>query len=131
MIRRPPRSTRTDTLFPYTPLVRSTALGQDSGLDAVVIACAGRTFIAGADIKEFGKPSQPPSLAETCDTIEACPKPVIAALQGTALGGGVEIALAAHYRIGEPGTRMGRPEIKTGRSRGAGGANRLARNAGG
>src|SRR3546814_16885757 len=59
-----------------------TALGQDSGLDAVVIACAGRTFIAGADIKEFGKPRQPPSLAETCDAIEACPKPVIAALHG-------------------------------------------------
>src|SRR3546814_9374888 len=64
-----------------------TALGQDSGLDAVVIACAGRTFIAGADIKEFGKPRQPPSLAETCDAIEECPKPVIAALHGTALGG--------------------------------------------
>src|SRR3546814_8011413 len=65
-----------------------TALGQDSGLDAVVIACAGRTFIAGADIKEFGKRCQPPSLAETCDAIGACPKPVIAALHGTALGGG-------------------------------------------
>lgn len=106
------------------------AFGANSLVDAVLIMCAGRTFIAGADITEFGKPRQPPSLAETCDAVEACPKPVVVALHGTALGGGFEIALAAHYRIAAPGAKMGLPEIKLGLIPGAGGANRLARIAG-
>src|SRR3546814_14990515 len=86
-----------------------TALGQDSGLDAVVIACAGRTLIAGADIKEFGKHRQPPSLAETCDEIEVSPKPVNAELHGMEPGGGVEIAQDANDRNAAPGNRRGRP----------------------
>lgn len=102
-------------------------LDQNSAVNAVLILCAGKTFVAGADIREFGKPRQPPSLAETCDTIEGCTKPVVAALHGTALGGGFEIALAAHYRIATSDARMGLPEVKLGLIPGAGGANRLAR----
>src|SRR3546814_15731099 len=83
-----------------------------------------------SDVCSRSKPRQPPSLAETCDAIEACPKPVIAALHGTALGGGFEIALAAHYRIAAPGTRMGLPEITLGLIPGAGGADRPPRLAG-
>src|SRR3546814_20534945 len=83
-----------------------------------------------SDVCSRSKPRQPPSLAETCDAIEACPKPVIAALPGTALGGGFEIALAAHSRIEAPGTRLRLPEIKLGLHPGAGGADRLARIAG-
>src|SRR3546814_11504430 len=66
---------------------------------------AGRNFIAGADIREFGKPPQPPALPDVCNAIEASTKPVIAALHGAALGGGLEIALAAHYRVALPGAR--------------------------
>ncbi len=106
------------------------ALGGNDDVKAVLLTCASRTFIAGADITEFGKPRQPPSLAEVCDAIEACPKPVIAALHGTALGGGFEVALAAHYRIALASAKMGLPEIKLGLIPGAGGANRLARIAG-
>ncbi len=106
------------------------ALGGNDDVKAVLLTCAGRTFIAGADITEFGKPRQPPSLAEVCDAIEACPKPVVAALHGTALGGGFEVALAAHCRIALAGAKMGLPEIKLGLIPGAGGANRLARIAG-
>ncbi len=105
-------------------------LEQDPDVQAMLILCAGKTFIAGADIREFGKPRQPPSLAETCDIIEGCTKPVVAALHGTALGGGFEIALAAHYRIAASDARMGLPEVKLGLIPGAGGANRLARIAG-
>jgi 3-hydroxyacyl-CoA dehydrogenase len=99
----------------------------DSALEAAVILCAGRTFIAGADISEFGKPPQPPTLPEVIDAIENSPKPVIAALHGTALGGGMEVALCCHFRVAAPGTRLGMPEIKLGLIPGAGGTQRLPR----
>src|SRR5215475_14327593 len=72
----------------------------DSAVQAIVIACAGRTFIAGADITEFGKPPAEPSLHSVLDLIEGSPKPVVAAVHGTALGGGLEVTLACHYRVG-------------------------------
>ncbi|MGE0586781.1 MAG: 3-hydroxyacyl-CoA dehydrogenase NAD-binding domain-containing protein [Flavobacteriaceae bacterium] len=102
-------------------------LERDERVGAIVILCAGRTFIAGADITEFGKPRQPPSLAEICDRIEASAKPVVAALHGTALGGGFEVALACHHRIALARASVGLPEVKLGLIPGAGGANRLAR----
>ncbi len=75
--------------------------------EAVVIICEGRTFIAGADITEFGKPFQPPGLPDLLNTIEASSKLVVAAIHGTALGGGFETALAAHYRCAVPPSRTG------------------------
>ena len=71
----------------------------NGAVKAIVIICDGRTFIAGADISEFGKPPSPPSLQEALDAMENASKPVIAAIHGTALGGGFEVALTAHYRI--------------------------------
>ena len=106
------------------------ALGQardDGAVKAVVIACAGRTFFAGADITEFGKPPQAPSLHDVIAAIEAMPKPVVAALHGTALGGGFELALACHFRVAAPGARVGLPEVKLGLLPGAGGTQRLPR----
>jgi 3-hydroxyacyl-CoA dehydrogenase len=94
---------------------------------ALVIVCAGRTFIAGADIKEFGKPPQPPSLPDVIKAIESQTVPVLAVLHGNALGGGLEVALAAHYRCALPGTRLGLPEVKLGLLPGAGGTQRLPR----
>src|SRR5262245_31490751 len=79
----------------------------DTAVSAVVITCAGRTFIAGADITEFGKPPREPGLHGVLDRIEGCPKPVIAAVHGTALGGGLEVALACHYRVGVKSARFG------------------------
>jgi 3-hydroxyacyl-CoA dehydrogenase len=99
----------------------------DAAAKAVVIACAGRTFSAGADITEFGKPPQAPSLHEVIAAIEAMPKPVIAALHGTALGGGFELALACHFRVAAPTARVGLPEVKLGLLPGAGGTQRLPR----
>ncbi len=99
----------------------------DDALKAVVIACAGRTFFAGADITEFGKPPQVPSLHDVIAAIEAMPKPVVAALHGTALGGGFELALACHFRVAVPGARVGLPEVKLGLLPGAGGTQRLPR----
>jgi 3-hydroxyacyl-CoA dehydrogenase len=99
----------------------------DDGVEAVVIACAGRTFFAGADITEFGKPPQMPSLGEVIAAIEAMPKPVVAALHGTALGGGFELALACHFRVAAAGARVGLPEVKLGLLPGAGGTQRLPR----
>ena len=99
----------------------------DAAVKAVVIACAGRTFFAGADITEFGKPPQAPGLGEVIAAIENMPKPVVAALHGTALGGGFEVALACHFRVAVPGARVGLPEVKLGLLPGAGGTQRLPR----
>ena len=99
----------------------------DPAVKAIVLICAGRTFLAGADITEFGKPPARPHLPEVLDVVENAPKPVIAALHGTALGGGFEVALTAHYRIAVPSARCGLPEIKLGLIPGAGGTQRLPR----
>ena len=99
----------------------------DPAVSAIVITCAGRTFIAGADITEFGKPPVPPSLHTVLDVIESSPKPVIAAIHGTALGGGLEVTLACHYRVGVKDARFGLPEVKLGLLPGAGGTQRLPR----
>jgi 3-hydroxyacyl-CoA dehydrogenase len=103
------------------------ALAGDAGVKAVVLACAGRTFIAGADISEFGKPQRGAALHAVQDAIESSPVPVVAAIHGTALGGGLEVALACHYRVGDAGARLGLPEVKLGLLPGAGGTQRLPR----
>jgi 3-hydroxyacyl-CoA dehydrogenase len=92
-----------------------------------VLACAGRTFIAGADITEFGKPPQEPLLGEVLDAIEQSAKPVVAAIHGTALGGGLEVAMTCHWRVGLRTARLGQPEVKLGLLPGAGGTQRLPR----
>jgi 3-hydroxyacyl-CoA dehydrogenase len=102
----------------------------DDSVKAVVIACEGQTFFAGADITEFGKPPQQPWLPVVVDTIENCSKPVVAAIHGTALGGGLEVALGCHYRVADPGAKLGTPEVKLGLLPGAGGTQRLPRVAG-
>ncbi|MEZ0497758.1 3-hydroxyacyl-CoA dehydrogenase NAD-binding domain-containing protein [Sphingomonas sp. IW22] len=102
----------------------------DDGIKAVVIICEGQTFFAGADITEFGKPFVEPSLPVLVDRIEASEKPVIAAVHGTALGGGCEVALACHYRMAVPSAKFGLPEVKLGLLPGAGGTQRLPRVAG-
>ncbi|CAO1664596.1 Enoyl-CoA hydratase/isomerase family protein [Halomonas sp. NYA30] len=99
----------------------------DTDAKALVVLADGRTFIAGADIREFGKPPQAPLLPDVITHLEACPKPLIAALHGTALGGGLEVALGCHYRIALAGTRVGLPEVKLGLLPGAGGTQRLPR----
>src|SRR4051794_22110079 len=99
----------------------------DAAVNAIVIACEGQTFFAGADITEFGKPPQQPWLPIVVDTIEACSKPVVAAIHGTALGGGLEVALGCHYRVAVPGAKFGTPEVKLGLLPGAGGTQRLPR----
>jgi 3-hydroxyacyl-CoA dehydrogenase len=99
----------------------------DTAIEAVVIACAGRTFFAGADIAEFGRPPQAPGLGEVITEIEAMPKPVVAAVHGTALGGGFEVALACHWRVAAPTAQAGLPEVKLGLLPGAGGTQRLPR----
>jgi 3-hydroxyacyl-CoA dehydrogenase len=102
----------------------------DDSVNAVVIACEGQTFFAGADITEFGKPPVMPWLPQVVDRIEACTKPVVAAIHGTALGGGLEVALACHYRVALPSAKLGTPEVKLGLLPGAGGTQRLPRVAG-
>jgi 3-hydroxyacyl-CoA dehydrogenase len=99
----------------------------DPGVAAVVLACAGRTFIAGADITEFGKPPQAPALSEILTALESSPKPVVAAIHGTALGGGLETAMACHWRVAVKTARLGQPEVKLGIIPGAGGTQRLPR----
>lgn len=99
----------------------------DAEVKAIVLICAGRTFIAGADITEFGKPPVAPSLADVELAIEAAPKPVVAAIHGTALGGGLETALACHYRVAVPSAKIGLPEVKLGLLPGGGGTQRLPR----
>jgi len=102
----------------------------DDSVHAVVIACEGQTFFAGADITEFGKPPQNPWLPQVVDTIENCSKPVVAAIHGTALGGGLEVALGCHYRVADKSAKLGTPEVKLGLLPGAGGTQRLPRVAG-
>ena len=102
----------------------------DDAIKAVVIRCEGQTFFAGADISEFGKPMVMPMLPQVVDIIENCSKPVVAAIHGTALGGGLEVALASHYRIGVRDAKFGVPEVKLGLLPGAGGTQRLPRVAG-
>ncbi|MFM0550808.1 3-hydroxyacyl-CoA dehydrogenase NAD-binding domain-containing protein [Paraburkholderia sediminicola] len=103
------------------------AADADQAVEAVLIVGAGRNFIAGADIREFGKPPVPPSLPDVCNRIEACTKPVVAAIHGAALGGGLEVALAAHYRIAVDGAKLGLPEVQLGLLPGAGGTQRTPR----
>jgi 3-hydroxyacyl-CoA dehydrogenase len=100
---------------------------QQDDSSAVLVICAGRTFIAGADITEFGKPPREPHLPDLCSTIEASSKPVVAAIHGTALGGGLEVAMSCHYRCALPGAKVGLPEVKLGLLPGAGGTQRLPR----
>ena len=102
----------------------------DESVKAVVIVCQGQTFFAGADITEFGKPMQMPMLPMVVDIIENCTKPVVAAIHGTAFGGGLEVALASHYRVAVPSAKLGVPEVKLGLLPGAGGTQRLPRVAG-
>ncbi len=102
----------------------------DETIAAVVLGCAGRTFVAGADITEFDKPPQAPGLSDVIAFLDEMNKPVVAALFGTPLGGGLELALGCHYRVAAPGTRLGLPEIKLGLIPRAGGTQRLPRLAG-
>jgi 3-hydroxyacyl-CoA dehydrogenase len=104
----------------------------DEAVKAVVIICQGQTFFAGADISEFGTPKsfQAPMLPNVVDIIENCTKPVVAAIHGTAFGGGLEVALASHYRVAVPSAKLGVPEVKLGLLPGAGGTQRLPRAAG-
>ena len=99
----------------------------DDAVKAIVLICAGRTFIAGADISEFGKAMGGPNLQDVFDIIEGGSKPVIAAIHGTALGGGYELALICHYRIAVPSAKVGLPEVALGLLPGAGGTQRLPR----
>ncbi|MCH7911200.1 MAG: enoyl-CoA hydratase/isomerase family protein, partial [Candidatus Hydrogenedentes bacterium] len=99
----------------------------DADVKAIVLICAGRTFIAGADITEFGKPPQDPWLPEVLNQMENSPKPILAAVHGTALGGGLEVALTCHYRCGVASAKFGLPEVLLGLLPGAGGTQRLPR----
>ncbi|WP_105432621.1 3-hydroxyacyl-CoA dehydrogenase NAD-binding domain-containing protein [Neorhizobium sp. T6_25] len=122
------------------PPVNATSVDVRSGLEkalahaetaadvtGVVVTGAGKTFIGGADIKEFGKPAMEPTLPDVIETIEGLSKPVVAALNGAALGGGLEVALACQYRIASPAAQVGLPEVKLGIVPGAGGTQRLPR----
>jgi 3-hydroxyacyl-CoA dehydrogenase len=99
----------------------------DEGVKAVLIVGDGRAFIAGADITEFGKPPMEPNLPDLCTRIEASPLLVVASMHGVSLGGGLEVALGAHYRIAQPSARVGLPEVHLGLLPGAGGTQRLPR----
>ncbi len=108
-------------------LVQAIERFEADAAEIAVIHGAGRLFIGGADISEFGKPPQEPSLPDVVNRIEACAKPVVAAIHGAALGGGLEIALGAHYRVAVPGAQLGLPETKLGVIPGAGGTQRAPR----
>ena len=99
----------------------------DDAVKAIVLTCAGRTFFAGADISEFGKPPKGASLHALFDKMESASKPIVAAIHGTSLGGGFETALVCHYRVAVPSARVGLPEVKLGLLAGAGGTQRLPR----
>jgi 3-hydroxyacyl-CoA dehydrogenase len=104
-----------------------TALREQPGIKAIVLGCAGKTFVAGADIKEFDTGIAAPGYHEVLRLIEDSPVPVVAAVHGTALGAGTEIALACHYRVAHEGARFGLPELSLGIIPGAGGTQRLPR----
>jgi 3-hydroxyacyl-CoA dehydrogenase len=106
-------------------ITRGLATNRDAR--AVVLVCAGRTFMAGADISEFGGVMAPPELRNVLTEFESLPQPIVVALHGTALGGGVEVALAGHYRIADKGAKVGFPEITLGIVPGAVGTQRLPR----
>jgi 3-hydroxyacyl-CoA dehydrogenase len=99
----------------------------DPTVTAIVLICEGRTFIAGADITEFAGPPKPPGLLDAMAAMEDCPKPVVAAIHGTALGGGLEVAMCAHLRVAVASAQFGLPEVKLGLLPGAGGTQRLPR----
>ena len=99
----------------------------DTSVRAILLVGAGKNFIAGADIREFGKPPKPPALPDVCNHIEASTKPVVAVLHGAALGGGLEVALAAHYRVALASAKLGLPEVNLGLLPGAGGTQRTPR----
>lgn len=104
-------------------------LDADATVRAVVVTCAGRTFVSGADISEFGTPKslQSPNLPELCAKLETLSKPSIAAIHGTALGGGFELALSCHFRVADKGAKVGLPEVHLGLVPGSGGTVRLPR----
>jgi len=111
-------------------ILKSLELAQEDDSSAIVLCCEGRTFIAGADITEFGKPPKEPGLPKVLSAIENSSKPVVAAIHGTALGGGFEVALACHYRCAIKSAKVGLPEVKLGLLPGAGGTQRVPRIAG-
>ena len=102
-------------------------IASDPTMRGAVLLCAGRTFVAGADITEFGKPAQPPTLRDATAALARLEKPVVAVLHGTALGGGLELALACHYRVIDASGQVGLPEVTLGIIPGAGGTQRLPR----
>ena len=108
-------------------LTTTEQLAKDANVKAVVLICAGRTFMAGADISEFGGTMAPPELRNVLTDFESLPQPIVVALHGTALGGGVEVALAGHYRIADKGAKLGFPEVTLGIVPGAVGTQRLPR----
>jgi 3-hydroxyacyl-CoA dehydrogenase len=103
------------------------AARDDASVEAIILTGAGRTFVAGADITEFGKPPQAPSLIDVIATLDEVKKPTIAAVHGTPLGGGLELTMGCHFRVAAASTRLGLPEIKLGLIPGAGGTQRLPR----
>ncbi|MET0238533.1 MAG: 3-hydroxyacyl-CoA dehydrogenase NAD-binding domain-containing protein [Sphingobium sp.] len=103
------------------------ALGARADVQAIVLRCAGRTYFAGADISEFGRPFEAPDLNDVVAALENCPKLIVTAIHGTALGGGLEVALGAHYRIALASAKLGFPEIALGLLPGAGGTQRAPR----
>ncbi len=104
-----------------------TSANADPDVRAIVISCEGKTFIAGADVREFNRPPLPPHLGEVIRAIENSPKPTIAAIHGTALGGGFEVALGCHFRLATADAKVGLPEVTLGLLPGAGGTQRLPR----
>jgi 3-hydroxyacyl-CoA dehydrogenase len=105
-------------------------LQKDQEIKAIAVYGKGRTFIAGADIREFGKPPQDPWLPDLCNFLESCPTPIVCVLHGTTLGGGLEVALSCHARVAITGTKVGLPEVTLGILPGAGGTQRAPRLAG-
>lgn len=99
----------------------------DASIKALIVRCDGRTYFAGADVREFGKPPVPPHLPDVVNALESSEKPVITAIHGSALGGGLEIAMGCHFRIATPDAKLGLPEVTLGIMPGAGGTQRLPR----